>query len=184
MSFGIGADQGVAVGQALTAAANLAEETLITLGAVLPHDLLGHLARDVVGVGVIGLIDVSSIRRIHILAGVASARVDVRVDLDDLRARCQLMQVLGIVEEHHVTGTRKPRCNPLGVVYATELAGTGADAVVVLQQARRFTLLVAHRVAEAIEEITGRAGGLGNAGGRIAHDKGAAVVDHIDLTLY
>ena len=54
----------------------------------------------------------------------------------------------------------------------------------VLQNSRRIALPIAGRVAKTVEEITSRAGGLGDAGLRVASVERAIVVNHVEFTLY
>ena len=74
MALGVGADERVAVGQALGAGADVAEEPVAVHGAVAPDDLLRDLPRLVVRVVVVGLAPVAGIGRIDVLARVAAAR--------------------------------------------------------------------------------------------------------------
>ena len=87
VALGVGADQGVAVRQALGAATDLAEDRQVALGRVVQHHLLGNQLGGLVGYRQRRDRVVTGIRRIHITSRVGAAGIQVGVDFKDIGLR-------------------------------------------------------------------------------------------------
>jgi len=175
--------QRVAIRQPLRPAADLAVQRQIALAVVVPHDLLGDQLGRLVGHGGRDERGVAGVGRVHVMARVVPAGVQVRIDLHHVGLRRVLRQVLAVVEDQEVPGPLQAVGNPLDVVGAADLFGAGRGQRPVLEYLGLGALVVARRVAEAIQEIAGASGGQGDAGGRVARHERAAVVDDVKLAL-
>ncbi len=98
--------------------------------------------------------------------------------------RRALEQILAVVKDHDVPCACQTGADPVHVVRSAHLLVAGSCRVPVFQDAWRIALRVAGRIAETVQEIARRTGGLGDAGLRVAGDERAVVVDHVQLALH
>ena len=184
VTFGVGAQEGVAVRQPLRARTDVAEEAVAVAGPVAPDDLPRDVAGLVVGVVLVGLAPVAGLGRIDVAPGVAAVGVQERVDLDRGGSRRALEKVLPVVEDHQVPRAGDAGRDPRGVVRAPHLLVAAGRRIPVLEDARRVALGVAGGVAEAVQEVARRTGRLRDRRLQVAGDERAVVVDDVQLALH
>jgi len=117
MSLCHGADQSIAVRQTLTPRSDMAEETLIALGTILPNNLIGYVSLLFVRIFIFGLpLCVACVRRIDIVARVLPGGIQEAVYFHRVRLAGTIIKILAVVEDQEMALSRQPIVNPLDIM--------------------------------------------------------------------
>ena len=95
-----------------------------------------------------------------------------------------LGEILCIVEDQEMARTVQAFRDPLDVMGATQLFVTGGGEGPVLEDGGLVSLVVAGRIAEAVQKVARAAGCQGDAPGGITCNECVAMVNDVELTLY
>ena len=151
MPFRHGADQGIAVGQTLTTRTDVAEEALMALGAVLPHDLIGDLSLLFVRILVFWLpLCVTRLRGVDVVTRVLPCGVQEGVDFHGIGLAGTIVKILAVVEDQEVTRSRQPLVDPMDVMGPADLLMAHRTLGPVLKDEGRITLLIPGGIAETV----------------------------------
>ena len=161
----------------------MAEHALVCHRIVDPHHLAGdQLVAFVCIVPGRNPGEVACHRWIDIHSGIIGARIEITIDLENIRLWGGFKQIAPVVIDQKVTGTRHSGRNPSRVAGSANLLVSSGRCGPVLLNGWGIPLAVACWIPEAVEEIPVRARGQGNAGRRVSGNKSPPVVNHIELS--
>ena len=95
-----------------------------------------------------------------------------------------LGKILGVVEDQEMSRAGEPVGDPLDIVRAPELLVAGCRSGPVFEDRRLVPLVVARRIAEAVEEIARACRGKRDAGRGVSGGERVPVVDHVEFALH